>query len=86
MPTLNCRTNAFSPTNGISHARSRSNVEGLGIQLSLLSHEPSQDTVGDQESHERANTDEHEDNPDRKLRDEAISNRKVVFIKPYYVC
>lgn len=72
-PTVHSRVNGV-----VRHARSRSSVDGLGIQLSPLSasREPLEDVAspvyGSDDDYET-----HADDPERKKQKEAKSNRKV---------
>ncbi len=75
-PTLHSRVNGYNHANEIKHVRSRSNNDASGIQLSPLSREPSQDSAADNESDD--DDDGHDsDDPERKLKNEAKSIRKV---------
>lgn len=78
MPTLNPRPDCGSQNtrlNGVKHMRSRSSIDGLGIDIPPLD-TSSQGTAIDDETLDIL--DEEDDNSaDRKLRAEAKSNRKV---------
>ncbi|KAF7799226.1 hypothetical protein EIP86_010458 [Pleurotus ostreatoroseus] len=76
-PTLSTR-----PANGFKHMRSRSSIDGLGIQLSPLSREPSTQETSDDDIEDRIEEDgKPGNNADRKLRDEAKSNRKIADLE-----
>jgi hypothetical protein len=74
--------NVSARVNGIGHSRTRSSIDGLGIQVSPLSvsrepsREPSPPGFGSDDDHDMHDDDVHED-PERKRRNEAKSNRKV---------
>ena len=76
--------NLHSRLNGVGHARARSSIDGLGIQVSPLSisREPSREVSPPISSH--GSDDDHDlhddvvnEDPERKRRNEAKSNRKV---------
>ena len=84
-PTLNHhRFNGHIQVNGANHTRSRSSIDGLGVHYSPLS--PSHETSADSPSStletddERVVSDEADEeleDDNKKMRKEAISNRKV---------
>ncbi|KAI0094427.1 hypothetical protein BDY19DRAFT_988273 [Irpex rosettiformis] len=80
--------NVHGRPNGVGHARTRSNIDGLGIQVSPLSisREPSRDVSPPSSSHGSDNDhDSHDDDvyedPERKRRNEAKSNRKIADLE-----
>ena len=87
--TAHRRASGHVRVNGIAHARSRSSVDGLGIQylpVSKPSPEPQRDTPspapGSDSDEDKHGSDdevdrESEEDEDKKLKKEAISNRKV---------
>ncbi|EKM61606.1 uncharacterized protein PHACADRAFT_180701 [Phanerochaete carnosa HHB-10118-sp] len=91
--TAHHRVNGHAFANGIRHARSRSSVDGLGIQYSPVlkpSQEPHQDSPSpvsrlESDENEDGSEDgvdrEFEKDEDKKLRKEAISNRKIADLE-----
>lgn len=83
-PTLHHRFGGRVPVNGVQHTRSRSSIDGFGVQHSPLS--PTREPSTDSSSPELGNEDEGAilddidgelEDEDRKMKKEAISNRKV---------